>query len=323
MPARSLGFIYGAPESFKSFFLVSLAASIATGRDFFGRKVRLPGMVVVVAGEGRANLSLRLAAWAKHHQVDPATIPLYASDCSLALGDGSSAETLAEAVEALEAEAGLCRLIAFDTVARNLAGDENVAKDAGAMIRDAERLRDRLGCAVIGIHHTGLGEDAKRRMRGSSAFRGGADFEYLVERDANDLTRVTCAKFKDGRHPDPLAFRLQDVPLGIYDEEGNEIASGVVVPEAYTEKRSADARVRGKLELEALEAWDAAYARHRATLAAQGRDPDGAKVSVEAWRAACREAGIDRRRISDIQERLVAKGELVIEAGGYLERLAA
>lgn len=63
-PSRGFGAVYGPSGSGKSFLVLDLAAAIAKGETWFGRKTKATS-VVYVALEGEAGLKSRLAAWEK------------------------------------------------------------------------------------------------------------------------------------------------------------------------------------------------------------------------------------------------------------------
>jgi hypothetical protein len=63
---------------------------------------------------------------------------------------------------------------------------------------------------MLVVHHSGHGD--KQRARGAMALKGAIDFEYRAEKSDDTIT-LTNTKMKDATGPDPLAFRLQGVPL--------------------------------------------------------------------------------------------------------------
>lgn len=60
--AESFCLLFGQPSAGKSFVSISMAAAIATGRDWLGRGTQ-QGAVFYLAGEGHAGLARRLKAW--------------------------------------------------------------------------------------------------------------------------------------------------------------------------------------------------------------------------------------------------------------------
>ena len=99
-------------------------------------------------------------------------------------------------------------LVVLDTVSRCMAGlDENLQKDASAVVASLDYLRRELECATLVIHHTGLNES---RERGSSVFRGAVD-ALLSLRESDGVLTLQSDKMRDGPALEPLHFRLLPV----------------------------------------------------------------------------------------------------------------
>ncbi|MCZ7575958.1 MAG: helicase RepA family protein [Dehalococcoidia bacterium] len=87
-------------------------------------------------------------------------------------------------------------LIVVDTLARCLVGgDENLARDVGLFVAGLDRLREKFGCSILVVHHSGKGRDSS--YRGSSALVGAADSVIRFEGSGGLLT-LGCEKLKDG-----------------------------------------------------------------------------------------------------------------------------
>ena len=101
-------------------------------------------------------------------------------------------------------------LVIIDTVARALpaGSDENSAKDMGEFINAVDTLRERFGCVVCLVHHTGHSIEAQARARGSSTFRAAMDWEILVDKKRS---QIRWTKMKDAEIPDALEFSLEQV----------------------------------------------------------------------------------------------------------------
>jgi hypothetical protein len=67
--------VFGDSGTGKSFFAVSLAASIITGTSFFEYPVIRPGAVLYIAGEGVSGLSRRFYAWELAHNISLKNAP--------------------------------------------------------------------------------------------------------------------------------------------------------------------------------------------------------------------------------------------------------
>lgn len=206
-----LGLIFGDPGCGKSFIAADIALSVATGEPFHGRPTK-QGAVFFIAGEGHSGLARRFHAWAKHRGRGLAGVPMFKSNRAAQFLDAASAQAVADAVDALVSAHGVPRMIVVDTLARNFGpGDENSTSEMGAFVAAMDDLRGRHpGCVVLIVHHSGHGD--KQRARGAMALKGAIDFEYRAEKSDDTIT-LTNTKMKDATGPDPLAFRLQGVPL--------------------------------------------------------------------------------------------------------------
>jgi hypothetical protein len=220
IPDDSLGMIFGASGTFKSFIALDHGLHVAHGMQWMGRKTK-PGSVVYLAAEGGAGIYRRVAAWHQQHS-QPLAQNFHVCITPLVL-------SLSEHVEALAAEiaklATQPSLIYIDTLSQTFDGDENSATDIAGYLRLINAaIRARFKATVIVIHHSG--HAATERPRGSSAITANVDFMLGVYRpDAERLTaRVDVIKQKDGDRHSGQGFDLARCVLG-HDEDGDEISS--------------------------------------------------------------------------------------------------
>jgi hypothetical protein len=306
----SLAVIAGDPATGKSLVALDLAFCVATAQDFHGMPVD-PGPALIIAGEGAAGIGRRLRALeiARGKRLDNA--PLFVSTTAAALTDPADARALEQVVRSFVAERGAPRLVIFDTLARNLGpADENSNSDVSRAVAVLDRLRSVTGACVLAIHH--LGHAVKDRPRGASALPAALDWCWLVERDEDEVIRARCTKSKDSEPPPPLAFKLCTVELDMADEDGRPVTSAVLhrVDPPEAPRRVGRAGYGPNLAI-AIEVLRAEVERHRENVAASGRDPDLARVTLNAWRDACVRAGLDRRRFWDARQALARAGETV------------
>lgn len=225
IPAGATGAIYGESGVGKTFAAIDMACSVASGRYWAGIKTKT-GIVVYLAGEGNYGLRQRIAAWAQHNQVSKLD-NLFVSNKAIDIDSpGANAEILKAIMEACPDQQ--ISMIVIDTLNRHMGGDENSAKDFKTLISACDVVSLSTGATTLFVHHTGHGENARNRMRGSSAMKASLDFMVFVAGD-NDRLKVSWEKMKDSRTPDKLCFKFEDVDLGWVDEDGEPEPPAAVI----------------------------------------------------------------------------------------------
>lgn len=213
---ESIGQIFGATGSGKSFVVLDMGYCIASGIDYHGRKTK-QGNVVYICGEGFAGLSRRLHALQNKYKHD-ITDKFFISRQPAAFMDIGVTSAVCEAVK----EVGNVSLVVVDTYHRNMGGgNENSADDFGVVLKNIDTFLKPLGVTVLIIHHSGHMET--NRSRGSSSIRAAMDFEYQTTLNSNGLT-LNNTKMKDATTPTPMLFDFVPVTLG-KDEDGEAITS--------------------------------------------------------------------------------------------------
>lgn len=208
----TLGVIFGAPSAWKSFMAVHMAACIATGTPFFGHGVQ-QGPVIYLAGEGQAGLARRAAAWEAGTGVSLKDAPLFFSNMTARMLDAAHTQEIAEAVDAIIALHGVPRIVFVDTTAKAMVGgDENNTADMTRLLASAEAMQRRYpGCVIQLVHHTGVADP--RRLRGSSALKGGVDTEFLMTKE-DGVSAFENLKMKDGPMAPTMYFKAEEIILG-------------------------------------------------------------------------------------------------------------
>ena len=305
--------VFGDPGAGKSFLTIDWGLSIATGQPFAGLETK-QGVVLYIAGEGQRGIKGRIAAWSIRHQVNVDEVPFLVSLQPYELLDERSVEELINRIEAVAEAHGPPVLIIFDTLARNFGGgDENSTADMMAVIRAADRMRARWRSAMMFTHHAGHSD--KSRSRGASALYCALDSEFRLDKDQDGIVRLEATKTKDGEFPQPLAFKIVSVELGIQDEKGEEITSAVLEPQEYEppSSRTTQQTADGKWQVLGLTLLRDLEVEHRRNVEASGRDPAAARVSFDAWRTECRGRGMPRNRFADVRTTLSAAGLIDVE----------
>jgi hypothetical protein len=230
----SLVMLAAPSYSFKSFMAIDWMLSMATGREWNGRKTT-PSTVAYVLGEGRSGLLKRINSWILYHK--PTDEQLKRLDenfrVTFDVAQLASKASVDNMLSDLTAENYKPNVLVIDTFARSTVGiDENHPKDAGLWIDGADRLRQN-GYTVVFLHHTKKSTEFGVQYRGSTAIMGAMDTAMTMVRENNFCT-MTITKQKDHDEGKPLRFRREVVVT-----EGDTDGSMVLVPAPLMDERFA------------------------------------------------------------------------------------
>jgi len=243
VPMATLGVIYGASGSGKSFWLFDLMAAVARAQAvkdtanavqalWRGKKIN-PARVCWIAAEGVEDMRKRVLGYCTHQGIPLADLPM---------------EFIGEApnfMEAIDVKAvikqirarGKFEVIVIDTLAQVMAGgNENSGEDMGQVLAYCREITRLTGAMVVLVHHSG--KDESRGARGWSGLRAAADFEMEIIRSDNDRV-ATVTKMKGGEDGGEYGFRLETVTVG-KDDDGDMETTCVVV---YTDSSRASVAV--------------------------------------------------------------------------------
>lgn len=223
----------GPPGSLKSALLADAAVAIASGSDWFGHRNKHQTGVIYFALERADLVRRRLLAIAKAKGLERLPIAVVPAVVDLVRPD--SVRKVLDTIADVEAEfygpeydhATGAGVIIFDTWAKLIAaggGDENQAKDAGAIFANLQRIKNVTGgphVALIG--HTG--KEADRGPRGSSAIVG--DVDMLVTISGEDIKTATISKANDAPEGPLFSFKSKVHEFGL-DEDGDPITVNIV-----------------------------------------------------------------------------------------------
>jgi len=225
---ESLVSVFGAPKSGKSFVAIAMAASIASGNEFFGHGVKKKSSVLYVAGEGLRGIRSRCSILDDRESL--ADAPFYISNRTVRINDDADFTALIAEIEMIVASHGELNLLVLDTFQRVFSGNENSSEDVGGFISKLDKLIADYKCCVLMVHHTGHGNTD--RARGSSVIPASLDNEFKVVKDKDspdDEMHLTFEQTlnKDSLHNTRLAFKLVDHSVTINDKK---------ISSAYLEK---------------------------------------------------------------------------------------
>lgn len=219
LPKAEVIVIYGESGSGKTFMVLDMVASIATGRQWRDLKTEA-GKVVYICAEGVGGFRQRLKAYSHQFAVPLEGLPGVIPDAPNFL-EGKDPLEIAKQIKI----AGGASVVVIDTLSAVASGgNENAGEDMGAVLGHCKGIHRATGAVVILIHHSG--KDASKGARGWSGLRAAADAELEVIRQG-DYRKLTITKQKDGNDSAEYGFKLTPVTIGI-DEDDVEITSCVV-----------------------------------------------------------------------------------------------
>lgn len=231
LPYGDLGIIFGASGSGKSFIAFDMAAALARGVPWRGRKTTKCN-VLYIAAEGSGGIPGRIKAYCRQNDVklrDMSMSVLYAAPNFM------DSEDISEVCNAIKAAGGF-DLIIVDTFAQVTPGaNENASEDMGRALANAQALCRATNAMIILIHHAG--KDASRGSRGWSGLKAAADFQWEVLRHESGEREIHLEKVKDGEDGLRWGFKLERVTLHM-DEDGDEVTSCVVLETEISSKTS-------------------------------------------------------------------------------------
>jgi hypothetical protein len=219
--------IYGPSNCGKSFWVVDLGVSVASGTPFRDELEVEQGAVVYIALEGSHGAKNRIAALKQAGRLKKGN-PFFLIFEPVSLLEHGHADRLADTVAKIADESGSnVRLVILDTMARAMAGgDENSGVDMTAAVKSIDAIRAATGAHVAIVHH--CGKDEARGARGHSSLRAAVDTEIEVSRAMGEsISTVRVTKQRDMQAGEAMPFSLESVTVGT-DRRGNPITSCIV-----------------------------------------------------------------------------------------------
>lgn len=235
---NGLVMVAGPPGSYKSFLAISWMLSMASGREWCGRKTQ-PAKVLYALGEGKASLFKRIQAWCIYNGLEDHEINRIDENFRTTFEVPQMGVKLSVSTMLGELDEARFRpeVIVVDTLARSFVGmDENTQQDTGLWVEQADRLR-QLGYTVIVLHHTAKNTEFGVKYRGSTAIMGAMDTAMTLVREspASDNVILTVTKQKDNDEGRPVYFRKTAVPI-----PDSKKSSIVLVPYQKQDERARD-----------------------------------------------------------------------------------
>lgn len=222
LPQTGVGVLSGPSQGGKTFVLMHLARSLATGKGFFGVEPDDKGGSILLTGEGRRSVLNRMEALGEDDR-----LPIVAGDINNLAEPGALvalAADLKEQMALMEAQFGMpVRMIAIDTLsASGLLRDENDNSEAGIAMKALSKLSEMLNAFVIVTHHPP--KDGKGQ-RGAGAIFNDVDVVIEITREkTNSIRELSITKARDAQQRSLGVFTLIPKELG-RDSRGRTVTS--------------------------------------------------------------------------------------------------
>lgn len=224
LPTQGIAAIYGHPGCGKSFFALHMAAHVASGREWAGRRVE-QGLVVYVVAEGSSGFRNRMFAMRQSGEIAPdAPLAFIPTPIDMQAQDGDVRALIATIKAAAEVKGMKPAMIVLDTLSKTFGAGKENTDDMVAYINNCQRVATAFDCLTCVIHHRPKDQES-RDLRGHSSLRGNVDTTILVE--AGEIKTATTLKQKDGEDNIQIRFRLNRVVIGI-DRNGIERSTCLV-----------------------------------------------------------------------------------------------
>jgi hypothetical protein len=268
-----------------------MAAAIATGERWFGKRVR-QGRVLYLGYEGiRAMKKRMIALREKHPKLANHAAPFEWQPVRTALTKPEGVAALARILRFYtERRKGAPDLVIIDPLANALGGDDSDALLMGSLNECVGALIAKQRCTVLRVHHSG--HSNQDRARGHSSLPAGVDTEIRVTEQEIALTKQR----DDVRGK--FFFKLNVVTLG-KDADGDDVTTCTVT-------QIEDNALSPELTQPQQEMLDALIRAHG----------EGGKVSKTDMRDST--PGMDATQRRELVRVLERKQYLRIEGGGWV-----
>jgi hypothetical protein len=252
---NSLAFVMGEPGVGKTFWMVSLAASITTGQQtWMGNSIHPDlrgGTVIYALAEGAGMFQVRLVGALQHLQRSAAVeIPksfVFTKE-SLKLEDTATIERFIA-----EAEPHRPCMVVVDTYQRH-GGPETEEERVNKAIEHLTLIKEELECTVVGVHH--LPKDGRQTPRGHGAIDGSIDTAVYLTKDEKG---VLAARFEQRDLEESTFYaqtKIQIVDGYIDDDTGNPKTTLVLEESKMTKRAVQTSRKQDQLTLAIVAAVD-------------------------------------------------------------------
>ena len=219
LPSATVAFVISPPGGFKTWLMLDLAESIASGRKFLGQfAVVEPGPALIIQqedfhGQIVSRLSTIVAVKTGTEFVGgkgedfeakvPVDIPIhFHPDRALRFENAGAMASLEERVAEIRP-----KIVIIDPLYAAARVDDYMAKTAEQML-PLKKMRDRYGCSFLIVHHTKKNTEGAARREGA----GGSQFlnavmetGWQIRATDDEASIVVSRHFKVSKNPAPVS----------------------------------------------------------------------------------------------------------------------
>lgn len=206
-PESAIGFVAGPPKSFKSFYVLEMAAAISSGKPFLNRfGVPAPKRVLLIQSESPYKAfqqRVRNTSAIYGHSDDLFII----SNKPLSLENDEDKDRIANDIRAIRPA-----LVIFDPLRSFIDSDENSNQAMGQVVKTVRKWRDEFGTGFCIVHHTRKTDPSTTRggdsMAGAGALFAAVEAAAWLRRVGDDIPRSSLKfELKEGQPQEPMTVQ--------------------------------------------------------------------------------------------------------------------
>jgi hypothetical protein len=306
------------PGGMKSALMAHASFCVASGADWLGKKNKGAAGVVYFALE-RSDLVVRRIK-AHFEKAGLGELPIAIVSYPVNLRTPKMVPMIIETIRSAESSFGLpVGLVIFDTFAKLIAaggGDEDKARDQGAVFANIQLIKNEIDAHIALVGHTG--KDETRGSRGSNAILGDVDLMVTIAGD-DMIKTATVIKANDMPEGPLFSFKSEVREFG-FDEDGDVISVNIIGDVAIDSDRIGSRKLGKKLPEAALTCM---RALHQAMVEAGYLAPSSSAIPVgqrvvarDDWRRFAYSLGVSTSKELRARQLAFSRGvEALLSAG--------
>ena len=222
LPSK-LNVMSGQPGAGKSWVMLEIAKSVATGEKLFGKYEATQGSVLIIDGEsGEQELKKRMQQMSFSRN-----LPIYIiSEQGIKIDDPSTLKFIHSKTQELN-----IKLVVFDPLSAMHSKTENNAEDMQVVMESMASLTNK-GVTVLFLHHhrkeSAFGQSSmSQNLRGSSVILSRVDSQTVIinkgDEGTNTRIRYSQEKMRNGKREKAFELFLTEDDTGIYLKHAGEV----------------------------------------------------------------------------------------------------